>query len=187
MQEEFAREIDDATESYFSEKTMKFIITSPAFSEGNSIPHQYTCDGNNSLSPPLVIHNPPLRTQSFVLTVEDPDIPQVVKDARGIEVFDHWILYNIPPDTHEIGEGEYVGNRGLNSNGTPNYTGPCPPTQHLPTTHRYIFTIYALSSVLSVNANPTKDEIIEAMQNKILAQATLIGTYDRTKMFPEKD
>ncbi|BAZ67278.1 PEBP family protein [Fischerella sp. NIES-4106] len=64
-------------------------LQSPAFFTGNSIPFQYTCDGDN-VSPPLSWDSPPNATVSYALIVEDPDAPK--------ETFTHWIIYNLPAD-----------------------------------------------------------------------------------------
>jgi len=34
--------------------------------------------------------------------MDDSDLPKEVKEDRGIEKFDHWALYNIPPETTKI-------------------------------------------------------------------------------------
>jgi len=89
-------------------------LTSPAFKHMERIPSRYTCDGEN-LSPPLNISGVPEGVESLVLLMDDPDIPDYVKKERGIEVFDHWVLYGIDPETVEIGEGQAIGSQGLNS------------------------------------------------------------------------
>lgn len=156
-------------------------ITSSAFAGGQPIPAQYTCDGTRTLSVPLSIRGVPEEAQSLVLIMDDPDIPQVFKDQRGIDAFDHWVMYSIPPETTEIPEGAIVGAQGLNGAGNEGYTGPCPPPEYEPTEHRYIFTLYALSGTLNFIKAPTKDEVLQAMQGMILAEAELIGTYDRAE------
>ena len=92
-------------------------VTSPAFSNGKSIPPKYTCDGKN-ISPPLTIHGLPKETKSMVLIVEDPDAP--------MGVWDHWIVWNIEPST-QIVENTIPGIEGINSFNRNHYGGPCPP------------------------------------------------------------
>ncbi len=77
---------------------MKFILTSSVFGEGEKIPAQYTCDGDGLLAPPLTISGIPTGTKSLALIMDDPDIPTVVKESRGVEELNHWVLYNIPAD-----------------------------------------------------------------------------------------
>ncbi len=104
-------------------KTLTF--TSSAFLHNEKIPAKYTCDENRKLSPPLSISGVPEGAKSLVLIMDDPDIPNVFKESRGIEAFDHWTLFNIPPETQEIVEGTVVGIQGVNSAGNTEYTGPC--------------------------------------------------------------
>lgn len=155
-------------------------LSSTAFESGGAIPSQYTCDGERTMNPPLSISNVPSEAKSLVLVMDDPDIPQVFKDERGIDSFDHWVVYGIPPDTTEIKEGAVVGALGMNGREEAGYTGPCPPPEYEPTTHRYIFKLYALSGTLQFIKAPTKAEVLAAIQGMILDEAELIGTYDRS-------
>ncbi|MBU6323391.1 MAG: YbhB/YbcL family Raf kinase inhibitor-like protein [Patescibacteria group bacterium] len=154
-------------------------LTSPAFADGGMIPAKYTCDGDRLLSPPLAVSGVPEGTKSLALVMDDPDIPQEVKDARGIDVFDHWTLYGIPADTTEIPEGASIGSAGLNGAGNAAYTGPCPPPEYEPKVHRYIFKLYALSIAPTFDAPPTKAELEAAMEGATLARAELVGKYSR--------
>lgn len=153
---------------------MTFILSSPAFKDGASIPTKYTCDGEN-ISPELRISGVPDGTQSFVLVMDDPDIPDAVKQSRGIEKFDHWALYNIPVETTLVTEGASVGTGALTSLGKEGYVGPCPPDRE----HRYFFRLYALSGTLNFIKAPTLDEVETAARGMELGRATLMGTYVR--------
>jgi hypothetical protein len=150
------------------------MLASPAFNDGGLIPPQFTCDGDN-VSPEITISGVPEGTQSLVLVMDDPDIPDSVKQARGILKFDHWAVYNIPPETGTIPEGVQVGSIGRNTRGDSAYTGPCPPDRE----HRYIFRLYALSGTLNFIQQPTLDEIESAARGMTLTSTTLIGRYNR--------
>jgi Raf kinase inhibitor-like YbhB/YbcL family protein len=156
-----------------------FTLTSSAFENNGTIPAKYTCDGDGKLSPPLAIAGVPEGSKSLVLIMDDPDIPQFAKEKHGIEVFDHWTVINIPPETTEIPEGATVGQAGLHSAGEEGYTGPCPPPQYEPKEHRYIFVLYALSEALHFDEPPTKQQVLDALAPLALAKATLIGRYSR--------
>ncbi len=147
-------------------------LTSPAFENKGSIPSKYTCDENRFLSPPLAITGVPAGTKSLALIMDDPDVP---KNLIPSGVFVHWVLYNIPPETREIPEGESVGTAGGNGRDELSYTGPCPPDRE----HRYFFTLYALSRTLNFGTAPTKDELEQAMQGMIIEQTQVMGTYER--------
>lgn len=154
-----------------------FLLTSPAFLDGGAIPMKYTCDGQKFLSPPLVISGVPEGTQSLVLIMDDPDVP---KELVPEGLFVHWVLYNIPPATREIPEGGTAGTPGGNSVDDLAYTGPCPPSQYEPSTHRYFFKLYALSGTLNFIKAPTKTEVEIAMREMVIGETRLIGTYSRT-------
>lgn len=157
---------------------MSLSLTSPVFNEGEMIPQKYTCDGDN-VNPPLVIANIPEGTQSLVLVMDDPDIPSEIKEKMGIEKFNHWSVYNLPATTIEISEASEIGSTGLNTPSKEAYTGPCPPTEYEPTTHRYVFRLYALSGQLNFIKTPTLDEIETASQGIMLEKAELTGLYSR--------
>lgn len=152
---------------------MAFTITSSAFAHGAMIPKEYTCDGKD-VSPPLSWSDPPEKTQSFALIMDDPDAPM------GTWV--HWVIYNIPATARSLPEGIPTnadlpdGSRqGRNSWRRIGYGGPCPPSG----SHRYFFKLYALDTALTLASGATKEELLQAMEGHILAQAELMGRYAR--------
>lgn len=150
-------------------------ITSSAFNNNEMIPEKYTCDGDN-INPPLEFREIPVTAKSLALIMDDPDIPDFVKQNMGIDVFDHWLIYNIPVLTKEIKENSTPpGLAGANSSGNNNYTGPCPPDSK----HRYLFKLYALDTELDLPAGSNKEQLESAMQGHIISQAELIGLYAR--------
>ncbi len=152
-------------------------LTSPAFVEGGKIPSKYTCDGQN-VNPPLVFSDVPAKAKSLVLIMDDPDIPDFVKQKFSIQVWDHWVVFNIPPETKEVAEGkDPQGRLGKNTGGKNAYGGPCPPDRE----HRYFFKLYALNTGLSLQEGSTKAEVEAAMKGHILARAELMGRYEREK------
>jgi len=154
-----------ATPAPLTMKPSSMKLISPAFADNQMIPTLYACNGSN-ISPPLTISGVPAGTVSLALIVDDPDAP------RG--TWDHWVVFNIDKDTREIPEGtEPHGTPGVGSNGKTGYAGPCPPSG----THRYIFTLYALDTMLSNPSGSNKADVIKAMNGHILAQALLIGKY----------
>lgn len=163
----------------------KFTLTSGVFTEGEEIPALYTCDGENT-NPPLVIEHVPDGTISLALLVDDPDIPDAVKEARGIEKFDHWVVYNIDPGITEIKANEqfteedsFFAHVGLNSRGDQRYTGPCPPREYEPTQHRYFFRLYALDKALDLEPGASMADVESALEGHVIAMTTLIGVYER--------
>lgn len=147
-------------------------IKSSAFKHNQSIPAKYTCDGEN-INPPLSFLSIPKETKTLALIVEDPDVP---KSMRPDGMWDHWLVWNMPPDTKKIPESsEPPGTQGRNTSGSFSYIGPCPPDRE----HRYFFKLYALDTELHLDINVNRIELEEAMKNHILAQAELIGLYNR--------
>jgi hypothetical protein len=159
---------------------MTLVLTSSAFSNGGMIPAKYTCDGDRELSPPLAWSGVPEGVKSLVLIMDDPDIPEVKKEEFGLEAFDHWILFNIPPETREIPEGAAAGKPGATTRGEPHYVGPCPPPEYEPREHRYFFKLYALNGMLRLNELPTKRQVLDALAPHLIEEAELIGRYSRT-------
>ncbi len=142
----------------------KLIVKSPAFEANTKIPKKYTCEGD-SINPALTIEGVPKEAKSLALIFEDPDA------VSGI--FDHWIIWNIPPETSKIEENSAPGVEGLNSGRRPGYYPPCPPSG----SHRYIFKVYALDQMLTLPEKTKKAGLLNAMQDHILAEGQLIGLY----------
>ncbi|MBA2227692.1 YbhB/YbcL family Raf kinase inhibitor-like protein [Thermogemmata fonticola] len=156
---------------------MALTLTSPAFSHGGEIPTEYTCEGPD-VSPELRWSGAPPGTQSFALIVDDPDAPD---PAAPKMTWVHWVLYNLPADctglAKDVRQLPAGTCEGLNDWKRTGYGGPCPPIGR----HRYFFKLYALDTVLPDLGTPTKDRLLQAMQGHILAQAELMGTYQKKK------
>jgi len=156
---------------------MSFRLLSTAFEDGGEIPSRFTCEGDD-VSPDLSWSGLPEETRSLALIVDDPDAPDP-KAPRM--VWDHWLLYRLPPDSAGLPEAVApealpAGTlEGLNSWGRTGYGGPCPPIGR----HRYFHILYALDILLPDLGQPGKDQLLEAMQGHILARTELIGTYEK--------
>jgi len=162
-----------------AEAAMALKLASSAFSDGGEIPVQYTCVGQDT-SPPLAWSGMPAGTKSLVLIVDDPDAP----DPKAPKMtWVHWVLYNIPPTVTAVPEGALAGDLspqvqfGLNDWKRTGYGGPCPPIGR----HRYFHKLYALDTVLTGLDKPTKQQVEAAMKGHILAQAELVGTYQKPR------
>lgn len=156
-------------------KTSQMDITSPEFKNGELIPSKFTCDGDN-INPELKISGVPAGAKSLALIVDDPDIPEAVKTRLGISVFDHWVVFNLSPETAAINENtQPEGVAGANSSGKNKYTGPCPPDRE----HRYFFKLYALDTALNLPTGSSREDVEKAMAGHILTQAELMGRYNR--------
>ncbi len=152
---------------------MTLALTSPAFAHRADMPRVHTCQGEDT-SPPLRIAGVPKGAKSLVLTMDDPDAP----DPKAPKlVWDHWVVFDIPPTMHEILEntsppGARVAKNGWGRN---DYGGPCPPIGK----HRYFFTLYALDKALGLPASATKADVLKAAQGHVLEKTELIGMYEK--------
>lgn len=148
-------------------------LTSPVFKEGEKIPSKYTCEGDN-VNPELHIANVPKNARSLVLIMDDPDVPEFIRKEK---MYDHWIVFNIPPSTTIIKENiQPQGTSGKNTSGGLGYVGPCPPDRE----HRYFFKLYALD--IDLHALPkgaSKKDVEQAMEGHILDKAQLMGRYEK--------
>jgi Raf kinase inhibitor-like YbhB/YbcL family protein len=155
---------------------MALTLTSPAFTSNSAIPREHTCD-DADIAPALAWSGAPPTTKSFALIVDDPDAP----DPKAPKMtYVHWVLYDIPATANGIPKGGRTpaGARdGKNDWKKPGYGGPCPPIGR----HRYFFKLYALDTMLGDLKTPTKDQVLAAMHGHVVAQAELVGTYERTK------
>jgi Raf kinase inhibitor-like YbhB/YbcL family protein len=154
---------------------MPLTLVSNAFSDGEGIPTEYTCQGAD-ISPQLKWDGVPDNTRSLVLIVDDPDAPDPMAPKM---VWVHWVLYNLPPESLGLakaikptdlpsGTGE-----GINDWNRTGYGGPCPPIGR----HRYFHKLYALDTLLTGLDKPTKAEVERAMEGHIIDQTVLMGTY----------
>jgi len=164
-------EVMNANERPGEKMVMK--ITSTAFQDGGMIAAKYSCDGAN-VSPPLDWSGAPQTTKSFALICDDPDAPG--------KTWVHWVVFDLPASRTSLPENmppqETIaggGKQGMNDFKKIGYGGPCPPSG----THRYFFKIYALDSELNLDNRTTKDQLLQAMKDHILAQGELMGRYKR--------
>ena len=142
-------------------------LTSTGFADGEKMPQEFAKRGANRI-PPLEIGGAPDGTKSLAIIVHDPDAPL----PGG---FYHWTLWNIPPQTASIGEGNVPPDavEGETSWGTSGYNGPQPPFG----THRYIFYLYALDMVLNLPAGSSVKELKTAIKEHVIEAASLTGMF----------
>ncbi|MCK4951831.1 MAG: YbhB/YbcL family Raf kinase inhibitor-like protein [Gammaproteobacteria bacterium] len=156
---------------------MTLHITSSAFNHGEPIPTRYTCQGDD-VSPPLSWEGVPNAARSLVLIVDDPDAPDPMAPKM---TWVHWVLYNIPLGTTGLSEHMTSATlppgtkEGLNDWKRSGYGGACPPIGR----HRYFHKLYALDTVLADLHTPTKATLEAAMRGHVIAQAEMVGTFQK--------
>jgi Raf kinase inhibitor-like YbhB/YbcL family protein len=150
-------------------------LNSTAFAPGAEIPPRHTCEGKD-VAPELHWSGVPERAASLVLIVDDPDAPD---PAAPKMTWVHWVLYDIAPTATGIADGGSplpAGTRvGINDWGRRAWGGPCPPVGR----HRYFFKLYAVDRPVAELARPTKAAVEQAISGHVIAQAELIGTYQK--------
>jgi Raf kinase inhibitor-like YbhB/YbcL family protein len=150
-------------------------LSSPQFQAGGAIPAKHTCQGDDT-SPALQWAELPAGTKSIALIVDDPDAP----DPKAPKMtWVHWVLYNLPADStglpqavKELPAGTLQGKNDWKRVG---FGGPCPPIGE----HRYVHKLYALDLVLPDLHEPTKDQLLKAMEGHELGHTELVGTYQK--------
>jgi hypothetical protein len=162
------------TEVRGQEASSKIELRTTSFTPGGFIPKRYTCEAAD-VSPALAWTDPPPGTQSFALIEDDPDAPS--------GTFVHWLVYDLPagyrnlPEAlsgnSEMPDGVRQGTNGFSRTG---YSGPCPPPGK---PHRYFIRLYALDAILNLRPAARRKELDAAMQGHILAQAELMGRFQR--------
>lgn len=148
-----------------------FTLRSPEFDDGERIPDRYGYEADD-VNPPLEIDGVPDDADSLALLVDDPD----AMEPAG-KVWDHWIVWNVPPEESSIPEDwtpDDVGaTEGTNDYGGTGWGGPNPPDRE----HTYRFECYALDTTLDLPADASADDLRDAMEGHVLDEARLEGTY----------
>ncbi|MDE7547506.1 kinase inhibitor [Acetobacter fabarum] len=161
---------------------MAFVLTSPAFANGDVLPQAQVYNGmgqsGQNLSPPLQWHGAPQGTRSFVVTVYDPDAPT----GSG---WWHWVVVNVPPAVTSLPQGAGSGKADLPDGamqvrtdfGVPGYGGAAPPAGRV---HRYVFTVYALDvPALDVTPDASPALVGFMVHHHQLGSASLTALYGR--------
>ncbi len=143
-------------------------LSSPEFKDGEKIPEKAGYMEENT-NPELRIEEVPEQASSLVLIMDDPD----ALEPAG-KIWDHWIVYDIPPSTSKIGSGESPGTEGRTDFRETGYNGPNPPDGE----HTYVFTIYALDTKLGLPKGASKEEVEDAMESHIIKKTELKGRYE---------
>ena len=154
-----------------------FTLTSDTFKNGATIPQLIRgnlapqCHGSDK-SPTLFWSNPPKGTKSFALVLFDPTAN-----------FGHWGIYNMRPNSNRLPLGVKPGNlppfwlQVTNDLPVQGYFGPCPPPGIV---HQYVYTIYALDTMLDLPSfpplpGPTIETLFRAMIGHVVGTASIQG------------
>jgi Raf kinase inhibitor-like YbhB/YbcL family protein len=152
-------------------------LTVTGYADGATIPAKFGCAGSPTAgSPAISWTGAPTGTMAYAVIFHDTDVAL----PTGEDVL-HWAIFDIPgtatglPEnvakTATLPDGSVQIN---NIAGMPGYMGPCPP---MPTTHHYIFEVYALDQKLGLPASTPRADLLNAMKGHIRAKGTYVGTY----------
>lgn len=142
-------------------------LTTTAFGPGGTIPTELSCTGP---SPDLRWEGVPAGTVELALVMNDP-----TAEPSG---FVHWVVVGIPPTNGSVAKGQTPSGAEVlpNGAGNPIWFGPCPPPGKV---HTYEFTLYALPAAYTAPSGANAKAVIEDIEAKASASATLSGTYER--------
>jgi Raf kinase inhibitor-like YbhB/YbcL family protein len=152
-------------------------LTSPSFEDGQRIPDPHTYEAGNQ-PPELRWSGVPSDVVELVLTCEDPDAPS--------GTFVHWVAWGIDPGAGRLPSGDGPSNdrpdggravHGRNDFGESGYGGPAPPPGHGP--HRYEFVLHGVREPVELDPGAGVEELRAAIEDRVVATATLTGTYER--------
>jgi len=137
-------------------------------------PPTCTCDGGDE-SPPIQLLG--LNATSLAVWVVNPFI-------RSCCSFTPWLIWNIPPMDMIPGNIPKITdvtlpipcNQGMNDYGITGYTGPCPPPGE---SHRYLFRVYGLDTMLTILPGSTSHDLVAAMRGHVLQYGETVAICTR--------
>jgi Raf kinase inhibitor-like YbhB/YbcL family protein len=155
-----------------------FTLTSTSFQDGGVIPDKYTQAVPNPISPALSWVNTPAGTQSFALIMHDPD----TAPRKSVVDILHWMAFNIPGTATSLPEGVATSPtlpdgtiQPNNFGGKPGFMGPGARGIY----HHYTIELFALDNKLSLGADATRQQVVDAMEGHIVGKAVIEGRFHR--------
>ncbi|HUF71743.1 MAG TPA: YbhB/YbcL family Raf kinase inhibitor-like protein [Gammaproteobacteria bacterium] len=148
------------------------VVESDAFEDGGIIPDRFVSRGEN-VQPGFTLSNLPENAVSIAIIFHDLDVAL----GGGTEDVFHWSAWNIPAAAGGIPEGGLPDGavNGPSIRGQPGYVGPGAPAG--PRYHHYVFEFYVLNDNLDLPNSATRDEILAAMEGKVVGKAAYVGRY----------
>ncbi|HEX6992968.1 MAG TPA: YbhB/YbcL family Raf kinase inhibitor-like protein [Gammaproteobacteria bacterium] len=153
---------------------MPLRIETDAFEDGGIVPFRHSCFGPN-VQPGFRFLDAPAGTASFAILFHDIDVALDGRTEDGL----HWVVWNIPAAAGGIPEGGLPDGAvtGRNVEDKNAFLGPgAPPGDRH---HHYVFEVYALDSPLDLPHTASRDELLAAMEGKVLDKAAYVGRFKR--------
>ena len=147
------------------------LMETDAFPDGGIVPQKYA--GRGGVQPGFKFSNAPQGTVSYAIIFHDLDVAL----QNGTNDVLHWIAWNIPASANGIPEGKLPEGsvQGNNITNQPNYMGPGAPAG--PRYHHYVFELYAQNANLDLPPTSSRDDLLKAMQGKVVAKAAYVGRF----------
>ena len=174
--------------------TLDMTVTSTRFDHRRRIPREYSCS-EDDISVPFTWSPAPEGTVSIAVAVESNQNPGAP--------WSHWVLWGIPADavglqadvakTHEAPSIGPAARQGTNDDGNVGWNGPCPPeVRHVwsgggaleDPVKQYTFRVFALNAEISLGQAATKDDLLEAIDGKIIGAGEAVGEHVSKKRDP---
>jgi Raf kinase inhibitor-like YbhB/YbcL family protein len=148
------------------------VVESDAFDDGGIVPDKYVSRGDN-VQPGFTISNLPDNAVSIALIFHDLDVAL----GGGTDDVLHWTAWNIPASAGGIPEGGLPEGavNGPSIRGQPGYMGPGAPAG--PRFHHYVWEFYVLSENLDLPTTASRDDLLAAMEGKVVGKAAYVGRY----------
>lgn len=156
-------------------------ITVEGYADGGIIPNKYTCAASPTApSPKISWTGAPPETAAYTVLFHDPD---PVLQRKATDDVMHWMIFDIPGTATGLSENVAKGAElpdgskqlaGFAGNG---YMGPCAPPGH--GIHHYTFEIWALSEKLGLPATATRQQVMAAMDGKVLTKGVYAGMFEQ--------
>ncbi len=140
----------------------QFMLISPVVEDLQALPTEFTGNGDG-ISPPLSWTGAPAGTKSYALIMDHvtPD-----GDRKW-----YWTIYDIPASALSLPKNATdIGKLGAGFEGEIGYE---PPMSKGPGAKTYVITLYALSEAIKLAGKPGREELISAMNGKVLANSSL--------------
>ena len=153
------------------------LLETDAFQDGGIVPAKYSNAGGSTM-PGFKISNAPAGTVAYAVIFHDIDVSL----QNGTNDVLHWMAWDIPAASNGWPEGPSTGASlpagsvmGNNMTQKPVYMGPGAPAG--PRYHHYVFEVYALNANLGLPATTTREDLLKAMQGKVVAKAAYVGRF----------
>jgi Raf kinase inhibitor-like YbhB/YbcL family protein len=162
-------------------------VTSTGWPDGGEVPMRHAGRGDNK-SPAFDFHwslgtNPaaaPEGLQTYAVIFHDIEN----STNKGTTDTLHWSAFNIPGTAKGLPEGLGPGNLPDGTRNGPGiaarggnpgaYFGPGAGPGPF---HHYVFEFYALDTKLDLPANPTRDDLLKAMEGHVIGKAAYVGRF----------